>query len=105
MATVLAYTSPAKGHIFPTAAILIELSRRGHKVAMRTLASEVEAMRGLGFDASPSDPRVPAIVEPTRLPKSPVGALRASIGALAQRAPYEAADLRQAIEEHKPDVV
>jgi MGT family glycosyltransferase len=105
MATVLTYTSPAKGHVFPAAAILIELNRRGHQVAMRTLASEVGAMRELGFDAAPSDPRVAALVEPTQLPRGTVAALRASIGVFARRAPYEAADLRQAIEQHQPDVV
>ncbi|MEV0156537.1 nucleotide disphospho-sugar-binding domain-containing protein [Micromonospora sp. NPDC050686] len=105
MATVLAYTSPAKGHLFPAAALLLELRRRGHRIVLRTLASEVETMRRLGFDAAPIDPRVPAIVEPTRLPRGTVAALRAGIGVFAQRAPHEAADLRQAIAEHQPDVV
>jgi hypothetical protein len=41
MAGVLAYTSPARGHLFPLTPILDELSRRGHSVAVRTLASQV----------------------------------------------------------------
>lgn len=105
MATVLAYTSPAKGHLFPAAALLLELHRRGHKVVLRTLASEVETMRRLGFDAAPINSRVPAIVEPTRLPRGTIAALRASIGVFAERAPHEAFDLRQAIAEHQPDIV
>jgi UDP:flavonoid glycosyltransferase YjiC (YdhE family) len=105
MATVLAYTSPAKGHLFPTAAILIELAARGHRIVIRTLASEVGAMRQLGFDAAAIDDRIPAITEPSPLPRGTVAALRASIGAFAQRAPYEAADLRAVIEKEEPDVV
>lgn len=105
MATVLAYTSPAKGHVFPAAAILLELAGRGHRIVLRTLGSEVMAMRSLGFDAAPVDGRIPSIVEPSPLPRGTVAALRASIGMFAQRAPYEAADLRTAIDEHEPDVV
>ena len=30
MATILAYTSPALGHLFPFSALLSELSDRGH---------------------------------------------------------------------------
>jgi MGT family glycosyltransferase len=105
MATVLAYTSPARGHLFPAAALLLELARRGHKVVLRTLESEVDTMRELGFDAAPIDARVPAILEPTRLPKGTVAALRASIGVFAERAPFEAADLRRALEEVEPDVM
>ena len=36
MATILAYTSPALGHLFPISALLSELSRRGHKIHLRT---------------------------------------------------------------------
>src|SRR5687767_6770792 len=38
MARVLAYTSPARGHLFPLTPILDELRERGHEVALRTLA-------------------------------------------------------------------
>lgn len=105
MATVLAYTSPAKGHLFPAAAILLELRRRGHRIALRTLASEVPAMRELGFDAAPLDARIAAIEPPVAGPKGTVAALRASINVFTQRAGYEVADLGQAIDEHQPDVL
>ena len=48
---ILAYTSPARGHLFPVTPILDELQRRGHDVALRTLASQVESQRARGFDA------------------------------------------------------
>jgi MGT family glycosyltransferase len=105
MATVLAYTSPAKGHLFPTTAILLELQRRGHRIALRTLGSEVVAMRALGFDAHPLDERIPAIEPPLDGPKGTIAALRTSIRVFAERAAYEVADLRQAIQAHSPDVL
>ena len=38
---ILAYTSPARGHLYPLVPILDELAGRGHRIAVRTLASEV----------------------------------------------------------------
>ena len=49
MATILAYTSPALGHCFPISALLTELSRRGHKIHLRTLSTGVETGQRLGF--------------------------------------------------------
>ena len=42
MARILAYTSPARGHLFPLTPILGELRRRGHEIVLRTLACEVD---------------------------------------------------------------
>jgi hypothetical protein len=39
MARILAYTTPARGHLFPLTPVLDELGRRGHRIALRTLAS------------------------------------------------------------------
>ena len=44
---ILAYTSPSKGHLYPLMPTLLELRRRGHQVAVRTLASEVELLKQL----------------------------------------------------------
>ncbi len=58
MATVLIHTSPARGHLFPVVGFALELHARGHKIHVRTLASEVDRMRELGFHAEPMDPRI-----------------------------------------------
>ena len=57
MATILAYTSPALGHLLPISALLAELSRRGHTVHVRTLFTGVEIGQRLGFAADAIDPR------------------------------------------------
>ena len=61
MARILAYTSPARGHIYPLVAILKELQSRGHQVAMRTLAAEVSQMQTLGFECEAIDSRIEAM--------------------------------------------
>ena len=61
MARILAYTTPARGHLFPLTPILDELGRRGHQIALRTLASQVPTMRARGFDAAPISDRIEAI--------------------------------------------
>jgi hypothetical protein len=48
MSRILAYTTPARGHLFPVTPILDELHRRGHEIALRTLASQVPLMRDRG---------------------------------------------------------
>ena len=37
MSTILAYGSPALGHLLPVGALLAELAGRGHEVHLRTL--------------------------------------------------------------------
>ena len=48
MPRLLVYATPARGHLYPIVPMLVELRRRGHVVAVRTLADEVDRMRGRG---------------------------------------------------------
>ncbi|MGV0623878.1 glycosyltransferase, partial [Mycobacterium kansasii] len=61
MAVILAYGSPALGHLLPVGALLAELARRGHDVHVRTMAGGVSTMRSVGVHAAPVDPRIEAI--------------------------------------------
>ena len=61
MSRILAYTSPARGHLFPLTPILDELQARGHSVCVRTQASEVPRMRARGYAAAPIDPAIERI--------------------------------------------
>jgi hypothetical protein len=51
MAVVLAYTSPAIGHLFPFCALLGELAARGHEIHVRTLEGTVN-LRSCGRSAN-----------------------------------------------------
>lgn len=105
MSTVLAYTSPALGHLFPLTPLLLELRSRGHRVHVRTLADQVELMEGLGLEASAMDERVAALVNRDYLAKGPKAALAGAVSAFAARAAYDGPDLAGAIAEVRPDVV
>ena len=102
---VLAYTSPSRGHLYPLVPILLELQERGHEVAVRTLADEVEHLRGLYLSAAAIDPRVEAIAHDDYLSRSPVGALKRSTAVFVRRAEFEPDDLRAAVADSAPDVL
>ncbi|UKA61755.1 nucleotide disphospho-sugar-binding domain-containing protein [Arthrobacter sp. FW306-04-A] len=104
MSTVLAYTSPAIGHLFPLTPLLLELQRRGHHVNLRTHESQVGLMRTLGFDAEPIDPRIEAIPMKDSEARGPKNALAKAAEVFAARGVYDAPALRTAIDEVNPDV-
>nr|WP_296064597.1 nucleotide disphospho-sugar-binding domain-containing protein [uncultured Actinoplanes sp.] len=105
MAKVLAYNTPAMGHLFPTSVLLTELRNRGHDIALRTLAAGVELGRGLGFDTAAVDPQIEAMPLDDWQATDPEDALRRALGTFARRAEYEVDDLRKAIDEVRPDVL
>ncbi|MEO7399064.1 MAG: glycosyltransferase, partial [Ilumatobacteraceae bacterium] len=105
MARILAYTSPARGHLFPLTPILVELRRRGHDIALRTLESQVPLMRGLGFDAAPIDERIEAVDHDDWKGSNPRAALKLAVATFVARAEHDAPDLRQAIVDERPDLV
>jgi MGT family glycosyltransferase len=105
LSLVLAYTSPARGHLFPLVPILTELRRRGHAVALRTLSSEVESLRSLGIEAQPIAPAIEAMPHSDWRARTPLGANARSVRSFAARAAHDAPDLRRAIEEERPDAL
>jgi MGT family glycosyltransferase len=105
MAVILAYGSPALGHLFPLGALLAELAGRGHQIHLRTLASEVVAMRGIGFHAEAVDPRIEAIAGRDWLARNAFEVLRTTLDVLCRRAVIEVDDLRRAIANVRPDVI
>lgn len=105
MARYLVYTSPARGHLYPVVPTLEELKRRGHQVAVRTLASEVALLRGLGFDAEPIDPAVERRRPDDWQARTPIGAQRRAVRMFADRAGYEVPTLRRALDKVNPDAL
>jgi MGT family glycosyltransferase len=105
MARVLAYTSPARGHLYPVTPILDELLGRGHSIALRTLASEVELMRSRGFDAAPIDPAIERIEHDDFRARTPLGAQRRGVRVFCRRAEHDAGDLRRAIDDVRPEAL
>ena len=90
---VLAYTSPARGHLFPLMPILDELSSRGHEVSVRTLASQVPMLRERGFDAKSISAEIEAIEHDDYLGKTPPARVKRAMLTFTSRAPHDGADL------------
>lgn len=105
MARILAYTSPALGHLFPFSALLLELSARGHEVHLRTLSTGVEMARELGFITDIIDPRIEATVNDDWKASSPRGALKRAVDVFCRRAAYEVADFADAVARTRPDAL
>jgi MGT family glycosyltransferase len=105
MARLLAYNSPTAGHVFPSVGMLLELRRRGHEVHLRTLASEVERLAALGLGAAPVDAGIEAIELEDWRARSQTEASKRVIEFYFQRAELEIPDLRDAIDEVRPDAL
>jgi MGT family glycosyltransferase len=102
---VLAYTSPARGHLFPLVPILDELAGRGHAIAVRTLASQVPLMRERRFAAAPIAPAIEAMALDDYRARTPVGKVRRAMATFGRRADHEVDDLRAAIAQERPDAI
>jgi MGT family glycosyltransferase len=85
--------------------VLRELQVRGHEVALRTLAGEVEAMRSLGFEANPIAPEIEALPMDDWKARGRVAGQARGLRVFAARAPHEVSDLRRAIEQERPDAL
>jgi MGT family glycosyltransferase len=105
MSRILAYTSPALGHLFPMTPLLLELRSRGHHVHVRTLASQVERMESLGLEASATDPRVETIDNDDWKAGNARAALASVVSTFVARGEFDGPDLERAIEEQRPDVL
>ena len=102
---VLAYTSPARGHLYPVTPIMAELAARGHDTCLYGLAEELAQLEPLGIACSPIDPAIEAIEIVDWQERSLRGAGMSALNTFAQRSPHEAPDLARAIERHKPDML
>jgi MGT family glycosyltransferase len=105
MAVILAYGSPALGHLYPMGALLRELGGRGHRIHLRTLAGEVPYMRRIGIHTEAVDPRIEAIGGRDWLARNALGVLKTTIDVLCRRAVIEVDDLRHALTQVRPDAV
>ncbi|MCB0867074.1 MAG: glycosyltransferase family 1 protein [Solirubrobacterales bacterium] len=105
MSRILAYTSPARGHLFPLTPILDELHERGHEVTLRTLSSQVELMRSRGFEAAAIDPAIEAIEQGDWNASNPREALKRSVATFCARAEIDGTDLERAVGQERPEVL
>jgi MGT family glycosyltransferase len=102
---LLAYTSPARGHLYPLVPIIAALAERGHRCHVRTLSDELEHLAQIGIESSAIDPLVERNQIEDWRERSPRRAILSALATFAERAGRDAGDLAGAIDEAKPDVL
>lgn len=105
MSTVLAYTSPAIGHLFPMVPLLQELKARGHAVHVRTLRGQVPVLLAEGLQAGPLDDGILAVEATDYQAGNAKAALVSSVETFTARARFDAPDLQKAIDDVDPDLL
>ncbi len=105
MATVLVYTTPARGHLYPIMDTALCLGRRGATVHVRTLAADVDTVRSAGMQASAVDPAIEARILDDWQVRSARASIQRGVQTFIDRAPLEIADLRSAIAIVRPHVL
>jgi MGT family glycosyltransferase len=105
LSTILIYTSPARGHLYPIIDVAVALTERGHRVVVQTLAGEEEHLRRSGVEHRSIDPRIEAIPLEDYRVGNPLGQLRRTFAAWLMRAPFEVEDLRASTGELRPDLL
>jgi MGT family glycosyltransferase len=102
---VLAYTSPARGHLYPIVPIMAALADRGHRASVCTLSGELGQLAPIGIEGIAIDP----VVERNQLEdwreRLPRRAILSVLSTLAERAGHDAPDLARAIARQDPDVL
>ena len=73
MTTILAYVDAVPGRLYPLVGSLLELQRRGHRVAVRCGVDDVARLRSAGLPAESSPSRSNASIRMIggREPRSP----------------------------------
>ncbi len=97
MASILVYTSPARGHLYPILGAALELRSRGHEVHVRTLAPEVERVRSLGLAAEPIAAGIEARELDDWRARNALQALEFSMQTFGDRAALEVGDVQTAL--------
>jgi len=105
MARILAYTSPARGHLYPITGVLAELHRRGHEIHVRTLSSEVATLQALGFHAAPVAPAIEQLPLDDWRWSTGEESLAGVFRTFAARALHEVPDLQGAVAAVDPDAL
>ena len=105
MGTVLAYIEPVPGRLYPLVPTLQELTRRGHRVAVRSGAAEVELLRSIGIGAELLAPELVRFEPGDWRARTRFGALMRALGQFGERARPQVRDLQRAIEAERPDAV
>lgn len=96
MSTILLYTSPARGHLYPMMDVALALKGAGHRVVVQTLREERGNVEAAGLEHRPIDPAIEALVLEDYKAGSTLQQLSRALRCWAARAPLEVLDVQRA---------
>jgi MGT family glycosyltransferase len=105
MSTILIYTSPARGHLYPMMDVALGMRAAGHRVVVQTLADERAAVEATGLEHRAIDPRIEALPLLDFEGTNPLDQMRRTMARWVERAPIEVDDLRRTRAEVAADLV
>ena len=105
MSTVLIYTSPARGHLYPMMDVALAMQAAGHRVVVQTLAAEREHVQAAGIEHRPLAAAIEGIELADHRARGTRALLQAALDCWATRAPHEVDDLGATLSDLAPDLV
>jgi len=105
MNTILIYTSPARGHLYPIMDIAIGLKKEGYRVVVQTLSSEKKVVSSEGIEHIPISPKIEALVLEDYKGSNPISQIKKTFSCWLDRAPHEVRDLEVSYSEIAPDLL
>ena len=105
MNTILIYTSPARGHLYPMMDIAIALRAEGHRVVIQTLSSEQNWVIGEGLEFRPISTEIESLALEDFKATNPLSQIKSAFARWLERAPYEVDDLQDSCAEISPDLL
>jgi MGT family glycosyltransferase len=104
MSTVLIYTSPARGHLYPIMDVALALQDAGHRVVVQTLAGEKRHLEAAGVEHRSIAPQIEDIELADYRARGTKGQFEAALRSWAARAPHEVVDMQATQADVQPDI-
>ncbi|MDZ7693630.1 MAG: glycosyltransferase [Balneolaceae bacterium] len=105
MKTILIYTSPARGHLYPMMDVAIKLRKRGHNVLVQTLSSEKEHVEKEDITHLSISSEIESLELQDYNESNPISQFKSAFRSWLARAPYEIEDLQESCNKFNPDLL
>ncbi|GAB4343579.1 MAG: glycosyltransferase [Calditrichia bacterium] len=103
MKTVLIYTSPARGHLYPIMDIALELKTQGYRVVVQSLKAERPVVEAEGIEYLDISPAIEALPLEDYQESNPIRQIKSAFQTWAKRAAFEIEDLKESYRKIQPD--
>lgn len=105
MSTILIYTSPARGHLYPMMDIAVGLKSDGHRVIIQTLSAEKKNVIAEGIEYRSISEEIEKLDLEDYKEKSPISQIKSTFSQWLSRAPFEIKDLEESCIDYEPDLL